>query len=88
MRKSVQTDICPDAGFVRSGYITLTITAGTFRYAGINGSWWSLYGDTATGAYNLVFNNTIVNPSRNEMRFVKGVFSLEIQLFFQIILQR
>lgn len=23
-----------------------------------------------------------------EMRFVKGVFSLEIQLFFQIILQR
>ena len=25
---------------------------------------------------------------RTEMRFVKGVFSLEIQLFFQIILQR
>ena len=55
--------------FVRSGYITLPIAAGTFRYAGINGSWWSLYGDAATGAYNLVFNNTIVNPSRNVSRW-------------------
>lgn len=30
----------------------------------------------------------INKESYNEMRFVKGVFSLEIQLFFRIILQR
>ena len=63
MRKSVQTDICPDAGFVRSGYVHLALTTGTSRYAGDTGDWWSSRGDIAAGAYNFYFNATGILPS-------------------------
>lgn len=48
---------------VRSGVIDPTITAGTYRNAGVNGNWWSSRGDAATNAYNLNFNATGVYPS-------------------------
>lgn len=49
--------------FVRSGVFDVTIAAGTFRNAGINGNWWSSRADAATNAYNLNFNATTVYPS-------------------------
>ncbi len=50
--------------FVRSGYVDLPNTAGTLRYAGVYGYWWSSRGDAATGAYYLRFTATGVYPSR------------------------
>ena len=55
---------------MRSGHIYLAITAGTFRYAGHEGSWWSSRGSstrydgvTTPSAYSLGFNVTAVTPS-------------------------
>ena len=55
--------------FVRSGYIYLPNTAGTFRVAGISGAWWSsrgadnIWGSAGLGGYYLYFGATGVGPS-------------------------
>ena len=54
--------------FVRSGYVYLPNTAGTLRYAGLDGHWWSSRSDsTTTNAYGLYFNASDVNPSRRPL---------------------
>ncbi len=55
--------------FVRSGYVYLPNTAGTLRYAGLHGDWWSARGDAATSAYGLYFNATGVYPSNGDVRW-------------------
>ncbi len=53
--------------FVRSGYITLPIAAGTFRDAGIADLYWSSRSySMSTRAYNLLFNANEVNSLRND----------------------
>ncbi len=56
--------------FVRSGYVDPSVSAGTFRYAGILGYWWSSRGSSTRydgvatpSAYVLNFNATGVYPS-------------------------
>ena len=54
--------------FVRSGRIGLTVTAGTFGYAGQNGDGWSsraaaYTSSTSATAYGLGFNESTVYPS-------------------------
>ena len=56
--------------FVRSGFVNLAVSADTFRYAGVNGIWWSsrasstnASGTTMPSAYTLLFGPTDVNPS-------------------------
>ena len=58
------------AYFVRSGYFNLTVSTGTFRYAGIYADYWSSRAsstrvDSAAipSAYDLGFNATDVYPS-------------------------
>ncbi len=52
---------------MRSGRINLTVTAGTFGYAGSGGQWWSLRAahtsSTWATAYYLVFDESTVYPS-------------------------
>ncbi len=55
---------------VRSGWIPLSVTAGTFRLAGSAGLWWSSLasstradGAAIPSAYYLGFNTTDVSPS-------------------------
>jgi len=54
--------------FVRSGYVDLPNTAGTLRYAGLDGYEWSSRGaaytsSTSAAAYYLEFNDSTVYPS-------------------------
>ena len=56
--------------FVRSGHFNLTISAGTFRYAGREGGWWSSRSDSITAnAYLLYFNASYVYPSPSDARW-------------------
>ena len=52
------------AHFVRSGWIQLSVTTGTFRLAGQVGRWWSLRGTSKVAyAYHLYFDTITVGPS-------------------------
>jgi len=48
---------------VRSGYFILTVSAGTFRDAGLDGIYWSSRSGAATNTYNLHLNATGAFPS-------------------------
>ena len=55
---------------MRSGHFNLTNTAGTFRFAGNDGNYWSSRAASTTGGgnnipsvYYLFFNATTVTPS-------------------------
>ncbi len=55
---------------LRSGIIGPTLTAGTFRYAGLDGEWWSSCAtSTATHAHDLRLNTAAI-PSDNGTRYV------------------
>ena len=60
-----------DCGFVRSGWINLPNTAGTFRNAGAEGVWWSSRAYSSnTNAYDLYLQTTgVVSPSNNSNRY-------------------
>ena len=62
---------CITKFFVRSGWIHLPSTAGTFSYAGAAGVWWSSYTySAATHAYDLYLQTTgVVNPSSPSTRY-------------------
>jgi len=58
------------SSFVRSGFVNLAVSADTFRYAGVNGIWWSsrasstnASGTTMPSAYFLDFTASTVRPS-------------------------
>ena len=61
------------AYFVRSGYIHLANTAGTFRYAGNYGFYWSSRSAVATNAYYLNFNATGIDPSSGPVSRYIGI---------------
>ena len=56
-------------GLVRSGRVTLSVTDGTFGYAGEYSYYWSsrqtdnVWGSSGLGGYYLGFDTTSVNPS-------------------------
>ncbi len=58
--------------FVRSGWIDLPLTAGTFRGAGAGGVWWSSRAySTATYAYDLYLQTSgAVAPSNYSTRYL------------------
>ena len=55
---------------MRSGYVALTVSAGTFRNTGQYGFWWSSRSySTTTSAYLLDFNASTVYPSNYNSRW-------------------
>ncbi len=58
------------SGFVRSGYINLTLSTGMFGRAGNSGHWWVSYSySTTTHAY-ILYVNTAVDPFNTGNRYL------------------